>query len=108
MAIKLNDNNVQHVPFLTARYGIRVSENNNVGGSAIHLEMHGNTTAGGSGVTTNGIGLRKADPSVFGIEGLVPSPASSPNVETYVNGQNPSGHGTDILSGTNFTNIAVQ
>jgi len=52
--------------------------------------------------------LRKAGDTTFGIVGLTPSPADSPDVETYVDGQNPGGGGTQLISATTgFTSCTL-
>jgi hypothetical protein len=98
-------NNVVAAPLGGVRPGIRVdsqSSSTAAGNTTVYLAISGNTSAGSGG--TNGIGLRKQGTSttvnVFGIQGLTPSPAGTPDVETYVNGQNPAGNGTLLISAT--------
>ncbi|HKQ99532.1 MAG TPA: Calx-beta domain-containing protein [Pyrinomonadaceae bacterium] len=101
--VRIVNNNVTTVPDLDARYGIRVQQSNSGTQPTLNLEINGNTTQGAFNafhVLGNGIGVRKQDPYQFGIEGLSPTPTNSP--EAYINGQNPSGHGTDKLAGTGF------
>jgi hypothetical protein len=79
-----------------------------VGDTTLCLEISGNTTAGSTNTatatTSPGINLRKqgTDPAIntFGIEGLSPSPTSSPTVENWVNSQNTSTSGTFGVGGT--------
>jgi large repetitive protein len=79
---------------ISATYGIQVVEGNNVGftGNA-NLQISGNTTTGGTGGgnTFPGIGLRKFGTATgeFNIVGLTPSPATNPQTEANVAGQNP-------------------
>jgi hypothetical protein len=77
-------------------------QHSNVGTQpTINLEIHENTTAGGSGLfNSNGIGIRKQDPFTFCIEGLSPTPTNSP--EAYIDSQNTNGNGTDKIAGTGF------
>ncbi len=90
-------------------YGIRVAAGNiNSVDDAVCLEISGNTTAGdndGAGTIAPGIGLRKqgTNPTTndFGIVGLPGGSTSTPNVENYVNSQNPgSASGTFGVGGT--------
>ncbi len=103
MNVRIINNTVSSVPFEAGTFGIRASENS--AGPTINLEIHGNTTAGGHPVFGSpfGIGLRQNDNSVFGIEGLSPTPATNAQAVTYVNGQNPLGNGTLIIHGSNGT-----
>jgi hypothetical protein len=109
MNVRVISNDVTTIPVLPARYGIRVQQSNTIPQPTLNLEIHGNTTAGGrpvfGTVPGNGIAVRQQDPVQFGIEGLTPSPTSDPTA--YISSQNPSGHGTDKIAGTNFTNQNV-
>src|SRR5262249_44961333 len=75
---------------------------------AVCLEISGNTTAGdndGAGTIAPGIGLRKQGTNStvndFGIVGLPGGSTSTPNVENYVNSQNPgSASGSCGVGGT--------
>jgi hypothetical protein len=103
-------NNTVAAPIATnaARAGIRVDSGSAAGDTTLCLEISGNTTAGSTnndtGTTSPGINLRKQgiDPTIntFGIEGLSPSPAGTPNVENHVNSQNTSAPGTFGVGGT--------
>jgi hypothetical protein len=78
--------------------------------NTVCLENSGNSSAGESGV--QGIGLRKQGTvpttHTFGIEGLSPAPAGSPNVENCVNSQNPAGGGSRLISATSeFTSCSA-
>ncbi len=93
---KIN-HNVVAAPLAGVRPGIRVDAGNNTGDNDVELEIAGNTSAGsGSDPSTRapGIGLRKQGTSTtvnaFGIEGLSPSPAGTPAVESHVNALNPN------------------
>lgn len=86
------------------RQGIRIDAGNATGDNDVCLDISGNTSAPSpaSGGAALGIGLRKqgTSPTVnaFGIEG---NPATaSPGVENFVNGQNPAGGGTLLISAT--------
>jgi hypothetical protein len=80
---------------ISATYGIQVVEGNNAGftGNA-NVQIASNTTAGGSGGgnTFPGIGLRKFGTALseFAIVDLSPSPATNPQMEANVAGQNPN------------------
>jgi hypothetical protein len=102
-------NNTVAAPTAGVRQGIRVDAGNNQSGDdAVCLDISGNTSAG-SGAAL-GIGLRKqgttATTNDFGIEGMAAT--SSPGVEAYVNGLNPAGGGTLLISATSgFTNCST-
>jgi hypothetical protein len=73
------------------------------------LNISGNTSAGVN-AAPEGIGLRKqgtvAGTNTFGVNGMAAT--STPGVEAYVNGLNPSGNGTLLLSATSgFTNCSL-
>jgi hypothetical protein len=92
--------NTVAAPLGGVRPGIRVDAGNATGDNDVCLDISGNTSAGSGG--SQGIGLRKQGTSTtvnaFGIEGL---PADgTPNIENYVNGQNPAGNGTLLISAT--------
>src|SRR5262249_42488587 len=92
------------------RPGIRVDAGNNTAGenSGVCVDISGNVSAGSGG--TNGIGLRKqgTNPSgdAFGIVGMKRATAR-PDVGKLVNGQNPAGNGTLLISATSgFSNCS--
>ncbi|MEY2591780.1 MAG: large repetitive protein [Acidimicrobiaceae bacterium] len=96
-------NNTIGAPRSGLRPGIRVDAGNAASvDDAVCLDISGNTSAGNGG--TNGIGLRKqgtvATTNDFGIVGLPGGSTATPDVETYVNGQNPAGSGTLLISAT--------
>ena len=101
-------NNTVAAPLSGNRQGILVQSNAAAAGSTtLCLDILGNTSAG-SGVAL-GIGLRKQGTNpvvnVFGIEGMAAT--ASPGVEAFVNGQNPSGGGTQLTNGTSgFANCS--
>jgi hypothetical protein len=80
---------------ISATYGMQVVEGNNAGftGNA-NLQISNNTSTGGTGGgnTFPGIGLRKFGTASgeFNIVGLTPSPATNPQMESNVAGQNPA------------------
>jgi hypothetical protein len=100
-------NNTVAAPLTGMRPGIRIDSGNTQDGDndTVCLDISGNTSAGSGG--TNGIGLRKqgAVPNQFAF-GIVNMAASAtPGVETYVNGLNPGGNGTLLISATSgFSN----
>ena len=90
-------------------YGIRVDAGNLPSvDDAVDLEISNNTTSGnddGAGTHAPGIGLRKQGTSStvndFGIVGLPGGSTATPNVENYVNSQNPgSASGSFGVGGT--------
>ena len=101
-------NNTVAAPLTGVREGIRVDAGNaNSLDDAICLNISGNTSAGSGGV--QGIGLRKqgtvTTTNDFGINGMAAT--SSPGVEAYVDGLNPAGGGTLLLSATSgFSNCS--
>jgi hypothetical protein len=101
-------NNIVAPPLSGVRPGIRVDSGNGLGNALVCLNISGNTSAGSGG--SLGIGLRKQGTlpgtNAFGVNGMAAT--SSPGVETYVNGLNPSGGGTVLLSATSgFTNCSL-
>lgn len=109
MDVTIKDNVVAAPATTTAaRSGIRVDSGSALGNTKLCLDLHGNTTAGSTAVSTGttspGINLRKqgtnAAVNVFGIVGLPTSPAATPAVENYVNSQNTSTSGTFGVGGT--------
>ena len=107
IAIKNND---VAGPLSSGRQGIVVRAGNSNGDNDVCLDISGNKSAAPpSAPAFLGIGLRKqgTSPTVnaFGIEGM--SATSSPGVESYVDGKNPSGGGTLLVSATSgFTNCS--
>jgi|GEM_PF-958927 len=99
-------NNIVGAPRNGVRPGIRIDAGNaSSSDDAVCLEISGNTSAGSGG--TQGIGLRKqgtvTTTNDFGVQGMAAT--ASPNVETYINGQNPAGGGTLLISATSgFSN----
>jgi large repetitive protein len=96
------ENNTVAAPLTGVRPGIRVDAGNNTAGedAAVCLDVSGNTSAGSGG--TQGIGLRKqgtvTTTNDFGVEGMAAT--ATPGVETFVNGLNPAGNGTLLISAT--------
>jgi hypothetical protein len=88
------------------RPGIRVDAGNAASvDDAVCVDISGNTSAGSGG--SQGIGLRKQGTTTtvndFGVEGMAAT--SSPGVESYVDGLNPAGGGTLLISATSgFSN----
>jgi hypothetical protein len=93
-------NNTVAAPLSGSRPGIRVDSGTSTGNTSVCLNISGNTSAGSGGV--EGIGLRKQGTvstlNGFGVNGMAAT--SSPGVEAYVNGLNPAGGGTLLLSAT--------
>jgi hypothetical protein len=91
------------------RPGIRVDAGNAASADdSVCLDISGNISAGSGG--SAGIGLRKqgTNPAIndFGVEGMLAT--SSPGVETFVDGQNPAGGGTMLISATSgFSNCST-
>jgi large repetitive protein len=108
LKVKIQNNTVA-APLSGVRQGIRVDAGN---GSSVNdsvcLNISGNTSAGSGGTT--GIGLRKqgtvSTTNAFGISGMAAT--TTPGVEAYVNGLNPAGNGTLLLSATSgFSNCSL-
>jgi Big-like domain-containing protein len=108
-------NNAVAAPLGGVRPGIRIESGNNTAGenTTVCVNLRDNTSAGSSG--TNGIGLRKQGTStstdLFQIHALdvgtgspacsgTAVPAGTPNVENFVNCENPAGNGTLLISAT--------
>jgi hypothetical protein len=108
LKVKIQNNTVA-TPLSGVRQGIRVDAGNAASvNDSVCLNISGNTSAGSGGAT--GIGLRKqgtvSTTNGFGINGMAAT--SSPGVETYVNGLNPAGNGTLLLSATSgFSNCSL-
>jgi hypothetical protein len=101
-------NNTVAAPLTGVRPGIRVDAGNaSSGDDAVCLAISGNTSAGSGG--TQGIGLRKqggtSTTNDFGVVGMAAT--ATPGIETYVNGLNPAGNGTLLISATSgFSNCS--
>jgi hypothetical protein len=109
LKVKIQNNTVD-APLAGVRPGIRVDAGNNGVGSDsdVCLNISGNTSAGSGGHP--GIGLRKQGTSTtvhaFGINGMAAT--ASPGVEAYVNGLNPAGGGTLLISAiSGFSNCSL-
>src|SRR5262249_20552133 len=109
MKFKIQNNTVA-APLGGVRPGIRVDSGNNTAGenTSVCLNISGNTSAGSGG--TQGIGLRKQGTvpttDAFAINGMTAT--SSPGVESYVDGLNPAGGGTLLISATSgFSNCSL-
>ncbi|HEX5705874.1 MAG TPA: Ig-like domain-containing protein [Pyrinomonadaceae bacterium] len=106
--LTIKNNNVSAPVAASLRPGIRVDAgNSNLNDDAVCLDISNNTSAGSGGST--GIGLRKqgtvATTNDFGIEGMAAT--ASPGVEAFVDGQNPAGGGTTLLSAASgFSNCS--
>jgi VCBS repeat-containing protein len=107
-------NNTVGAPLGGVRPGIRVDAGNGAvptgagtEDAAVCLNISGNTSAGSSGHP--GLGLRKQGTTStvndFGIEGMAAT--SSPGIEAYVDGLNPAGGGTLLISAASgFSNCS--
>ncbi|NUN96066.1 MAG: cadherin-like domain-containing protein [Candidatus Omnitrophica bacterium] len=101
-------NNTVAAPLGGVRPGIRVDAGNAVSvDDSVCLNISGNTSAGSGG--SQGIGLRKqgtvSTTNDFGVNGMAAT--STPGVEAYVDGLNPAGGGTLLISATSgFTNCS--
>ncbi|HEV7670787.1 MAG TPA: Ig-like domain-containing protein [Thermoanaerobaculia bacterium] len=109
MKVKIQNNDVE-APQAGVRPGIRVDAGNTTAGSDddVCLNISGNTSAGSGG--SQGIGLRKQGTSstvhAFGVNGM--GATSTPGVETFVNGLNPAGSATLLISATSgFSNCSL-
>jgi VCBS repeat-containing protein len=108
LKVKIQNNTVG-APLTGVRPGIRVDSGNNTSvDESVCLNISGNTSAGSGG--SQGIGLRKqgtvTTTNDFGVNGMAAT--SSPNVEAYVNGLNPAGGGTLLISAmSGFSNCSL-
>jgi hypothetical protein len=101
-------NNTVSAPLGGVRPGIRVDSGSASGNTTVCLNMSGNTSAGSGG--SQGLGLRKqgtvSTTNTFGVNGMAAT--SSPGVEAFVNGLNPAGGGTLLISATSgFTTCSL-
>lgn len=102
-------NNTVAAPLGGVRPGIRVDAGNaGSADDAVCLNISGNTSAGSGG--SLGIGLRKqgtvATTNDFSVNGMAAT--ATPGVESYVDGLNPSGSGTLLISATSgFSNCSL-
>ena len=103
-------NNTVAAPLGGVRPGIRIDSGSTTatGNTTVCLNLSGNTSAGSGG--SMGLGLRKQGTApatfAFGVNGMAAT--STPGVETYINGLNPAGNGTLLISGTSgFTNCSL-
>ncbi|MGB8858333.1 MAG: Ig-like domain-containing protein, partial [Ilumatobacteraceae bacterium] len=102
-------NNTVAAPLGGVRPGIRVDAGNAASADdAVCLNISGNTSAGSGG--SQGIGLRKqgtvATTNDFSVNGMAAT--ATPGVETYVNGLNPAGGSTLLISATSgFSNCSL-
>ncbi|HLM21663.1 MAG TPA: hypothetical protein VK390_09085, partial [Propionibacteriaceae bacterium] len=105
MDADIRNNTVGADPFLS-RAAIRIAQNN-VTSPAICLNLSGNSTTGGSGVN-QGLAIRRAAGLAFGVVGLPAGSTATPAFEAYINSQNPSGGGVDLVSQTSgFSSCAL-
>jgi hypothetical protein len=100
-------NNTVAAPLTGVRPGIRVDAGSATGNVSVCLNISGNTSAGSGG--SRGIGLRKqgTNPAVnaYAVNGMAAT--ATPAVEAYVNGLNPAGGLTQLLSATSgFSNCS--
>jgi uncharacterized repeat protein (TIGR01451 family) len=104
--------------------GIQVNSGSGTGNTTLCLDLANNNTTGSNGSLgpAPGIGFRKqgtnAAVNVFGIVGLIPSPATAAQAETFLTSQNPGSSlgdpinfshtgspvGAFAVSGSNFVN----
>ncbi|HKP74093.1 MAG TPA: Ig-like domain-containing protein [Longimicrobiaceae bacterium] len=101
-------NNTVAAPLTGVRQGIRIDSGSAIGNASVCLNISGNTSAGSGGA--RGIGLRKqgTNPAVnaFAVNGMVAT--ATPAVEAYVNGLNPAGGLTQLISATSgFSNCSL-
>ncbi|MGE5233687.1 MAG: hypothetical protein ACM3OB_06210, partial [Acidobacteriota bacterium] len=104
---KIQNNNVT-APLSGVRPGIRIDSGTSSGNTSVCLNVSGNTSAGSGG--SQGIGLRKqgtvTNTNAFAVNGMAAT--ASPGVESYVNGLNPLGNGTLLISATSgFSNCSL-
>jgi hypothetical protein len=108
LKVKIQNNTVA-APLSGVREGIRIDAGNAASvNDSVCLNISGNTSAGSGGV--QGIGLRKqgtvSTTNAFGVNGMAAT--ATPGVESYVNGLNPAGNGTLLISATSgFSNCSL-
>jgi len=109
--LKIANNNVGAAVNVggTARQGIRVDAGNAASADdLVCLNISGNTSAGSNGAS--GLGVRKQGTvqttNDFGIQGIGGNPNNAA-VQTFINGNNPAGGGTDIISGNNYSTCST-
>jgi hypothetical protein len=97
--------NTVAAPLTGVRPGIRIDAGNATGDNDVCLDISGNTSAGSGNPTSTkqpGIGLRKQGTSTtvnaFGVKGMTVATAT-PDVENFVNAQNPGSAGGGPTSG---------
>jgi hypothetical protein len=100
LTVKIQNNTVA-APLTGVRPGIRVDAGNSSSiNDGVCLNISGNTSAGSGG--TQGIGLRKqgtvSNVNTFSVHGMAAT--ASPGVESFINGLNPLGNGTLLISAT--------
>ncbi len=108
--LKIQNNSVA-APLTGVRPGIRIDSGTPAAAgtnTTVCLNISGNTSAGSGG--TNGIGMRKEGTApatnAFGVNGMAAT--ASPGVETFVDGLNPAGNGTLLISATSgFSNCSL-
>ncbi len=103
-------NNTVAAPLSGVSQGIRVDSGNATSNNeTVCLNISGNTSAGSTGPAM-GIGLWKQGTAstinAFGVNGMAAT--ASPGVESYVNGLNPAGGGTLLISAmSGFSNCSL-
>jgi hypothetical protein len=108
LKVKIQNNTVA-APLTGVRPGIRIDAGNASSlDDAVCLNISGNTAAGSGG--SEGIGLRKQGAVTtthdFAVNGM--GATGTPGVETYVNGLNPAGGNTLLISATTgFSNCSL-
>lgn len=108
LKLKIQNNTVA-APLSGVRQGIRIDSGNSTGNETVCLNISGNTSAPSVGQPAAlGIGLRRqsTNTNVFGVNGMAAT--ATPGVENYVNGLNPAGGGTLLISSTSgFSNCSL-